>query len=146
MEKGKCPGGWPGRKRESQPGLICLLKNEHCEDYPSPFQAQEPWPPAHLLTWPWSAHPDGPTPAQTQWPQLWTPLKAAPQAPHQSPGKVCWQTGALGRVGSLGRCVVYWGRRFCLFLARSTSMGPAFVAIQEASRSQGTWVLGQAQW
>lgn len=138
-EKGKCPGGWPGCNRGSQPGLICVLKNEHCEDYPSPLRAQEPWPPARVLTQPWSAHPDVPTPARTQRPRLWAPPKAAPQAPRQSPGQVCWPIGALGRVGSLGR-------RFCLFLAISTSVGSAFVAIQEDSRSQGTWVLGQAQW
>ena len=70
MEKGKCPGGWPGRSRGSRPGLTCLLKNEQLEDYPSPHQAQEPWPPVHLPTWPWSVHPDVPAPAQTQWPEL----------------------------------------------------------------------------
>ena len=49
MEKGKCPGGWPGHSRRSQPGLLSTLKHGLCDDYPSPLQAWEPWPPAHLL-------------------------------------------------------------------------------------------------
>lgn len=74
MEKGKCPGGCPGCNRGSRPGPTRNLKNEQCKDYPSPIQAQGPWPPAHLLTWPQSSHPDVPMPARIQWPELWEAL------------------------------------------------------------------------
>lgn len=34
MEKGRCLGGWPGPNRGSQPGLVCIPKNEQCKDRP----------------------------------------------------------------------------------------------------------------
>lgn len=52
MEKGKHPGGRPGRSRGIQPGLISTTKHGHCDDYPSHPQAREPQPPPHLLPWP----------------------------------------------------------------------------------------------
>lgn len=55
-----------------------------------------------LLTRPWSSHPEPPTPAQTQWPELVGGASlAAPQASHQPPGKVDRLEGASR--------VVLWG-------------------------------------
>lgn len=117
MEKGRCPGGWLGPNRGSQPGLVCIPKNEHCEDHPPSLTrgALQVWMPGAgdsgpskhgvfecLLTRPWSSHPEPPTPAQTQWPELVGGASlAAPQASHQPPGKVDRLEGASR--------VVLWG-------------------------------------